>query len=97
MFVKISLVELLEIQISENHGVVSGSVDAIDLDGITKHNSELYEHMAALNEVQIETQIENQEGRLFAWWRSGVITDSQHNEMLKEVRTKAIQIAKSLA
>lgn len=94
---QITLAESLEIEINEENGFVSGSVDAIDLNGIIAHNVELYEHMVTLNEPQLETQLVNQKGRLFAWWRSGVLTDSQHNEMLNDVRTKAIQIAKSLA
>ncbi|MDF9399212.1 hypothetical protein [Vibrio sp. 1180_3] len=94
---KVTFLESLEIEINENHGVVYGSACAIDLDGVIKHNAELYDHMATLNEPQIKTQLENQKGRLFAWWRSGLLTDSQHNEMLTEVRTKAIKITNSLA
>lgn len=91
---EITLLESLEIALSENHGVVSGSVNAIDLDGVIDHNNALYEHFKTLSERQIVTQLENQEGRLFAWWQTGVITDGQHNMMLKEARMQAVNAIK---
>ncbi|ENV3697568.1 hypothetical protein ACFJ47_003415 [Vibrio cholerae] len=95
MKTEITFVESLEIAISENHGAVSGSVNVIDLTGVIEHNKAVYEHFETLSERQIITHLENQEGRLYAWWRTGVITDDQHNNMLKEARMQAMKAFKA--
>lgn len=86
-----SYLELLEFESQNQHGSVTGLNETLSIVQVKEHNRYLYEHLQELNLGQLETQVNHQEGRLWAWWRAGVISDVEHNEMLDEVRNKAIQ------
>jgi hypothetical protein len=83
--------ELLEFESKYKHGAVTGSYETISIDQVKEHNRFLYEHLEGLSLLEWETQVNNQQGRLWAWWRAGVISDVEHNEMLEEIRNKAIK------
>lgn len=93
---EITLLEHLEIARKEQHGLVSGTREAMTVAKVIEHNRDLYEHIQELNLFQLELQLSNQAGRLWAWWCSGVITDVEHNDMLQEVRNKVIKRIKSI-